>query len=98
MPGAHTNKPDRSEADLPDPEGPGSSQPSPDPDGRRKGAAYQGALEAVFAILITTGAGYLADQHFGTSPLYLFLGVLVGFGSFVLRLWRLGRQQLGPPD
>jgi F0F1-type ATP synthase assembly protein I len=59
---------------------------------RRQGAAYQGALEAVFAILIAGGIGYWADGHFGTSPWLLVLGFVIGFGSFVLRLFRLGRQ------
>ncbi len=59
---------------------------------RRQGAAYQGALEAVFAILIAGGIGYWADSHWGTSPWLLLLGFAVGFGSFVLRLLRLGRQ------
>ena len=66
-------------------------------DGRKKGAAYQGALEAVFAILIAVGIGYFVDQRLGTSPRYLLVGVAVGFGSFVLRLWQLGRA-LQPPD
>ena len=59
---------------------------------RRQGAAYQGALEAVFAILIAGGIGYWADGRFGTSPWLLLLGFGIGFGSFVLRLFRLGRQ------
>jgi F0F1-type ATP synthase assembly protein I len=59
---------------------------------RRQGAAYQGALEAVFAILIASGLGYWADGRLGTSPWLLLLGVVIGFGSFVLRLFRLGRQ------
>jgi F0F1-type ATP synthase assembly protein I len=59
---------------------------------RGQGAAYQGALEAVFAILIAGGIGYWADSRWGTSPWLLLLGFAVGFGSFVLRLIRLGRQ------
>ena len=59
---------------------------------RRQGAAYQGALEAVFAILIAGGIGYWADSRLGTSPWLLLLGFAIGFGSFVLRLIRLGRQ------
>jgi F0F1-type ATP synthase assembly protein I len=66
---------------------------------RRQGAAYQGAFEAVTAILIAGLAGYFADEHFGTSPRYLILGFLIGFGSFVLRLVRLGRaMQSGSED
>jgi len=58
---------------------------------RRQGAAYQGAFEAVFAILIAAGIGYWIDEKFGTSPRWLLIGVAVGFTSFVLRLLRLGR-------
>lgn len=59
---------------------------------RRMGAAYQGAFEAVFAILIAVLAGRWADEKLGTSPWLLLLGFVIGFGSFVLRLVRLGRK------
>ena len=59
---------------------------------QRQGLAYQGAFEAVFAILIAAGIGLWADRHFDTTPRYLLIGVIVGFASFVLRLLRLGRQ------
>lgn len=59
---------------------------------RRQGAAYQGAFEAVFAILVAAGIGYWADEHFGTSPRWLLVGVVIGFTSFVLRLLRLGKR------
>ena len=71
--------------------------PSGDPasnnlEARRKGLAYQGAVEAVLAIPITIGIGYWLDGRFHTSPILLLLGAGVGFGAFVLRLLRLGRQ------
>ena len=57
---------------------------------RRRGiSAYQGALEAVFAIIIGIGAGFWADRHFGTAPRWMIVGTVLGFGSFVLRLWRM---------
>jgi len=57
---------------------------------RRRGiAAYQGALEAVLAIVIAAGVGFWADSHFGTAPRWLIVGTCVGFGSFVLRLFRM---------
>ena len=59
---------------------------------QRQGLAYQGAFEAVIAILIAAGIGLWADQYFDTSPRYLLIGTVVGFASFVLRLVRLGRQ------
>ncbi len=57
---------------------------------RRRGiAAYQGALEAVLAIVISAGAGHWADQRFGTAPRWLILGTCLGFAAFVLRLFRM---------
>ena len=65
----------------------------------RQGAAYQGAFEAVFAILIAAFLGNLADDYFGTAPRYLLVGFAIGFASFVLRLLKLGRTlQNSAPD
>ena len=61
-------------------------------EGRRLGSAYQGALEAVFAIVIGAGAGYAVDRRFGTQPWGVFLGLALGFGAFVLRVVRMGRE------
>jgi hypothetical protein len=60
------------------------THPTPDrqSEERRRGiAAYQGALEAVLAIVITAAVGYWADQRFGTAPRWLILGtcLLRGF-------------------
>ena len=65
---------------------------------RRAGTAYQGALESVFAILIGVGFGYWADASFDTSPWGLLVGLLFGFGAFVLRLVRLARQMQAMAD
>jgi F0F1-type ATP synthase assembly protein I len=51
--------------------------------------AYQGALEAVLSIPIGMGLGYLVDHQFGTDPVFLLLGLAVGFASFVIRISRL---------
>ncbi len=59
--------------------------------GRSKGAVYQGGSEAVFAILIAAGIGYWLDSRFDTAPIFLLIGLAVGFASFTLRLVRLGR-------
>lgn len=56
-----------------------------------RGAAYEGAMEAIFSILIAVGLGYWADSHFGTSPRYLIIGAVLGFAAFVLRLFRMAK-------
>ena len=68
------------------------------------GAAYQGAMESVLAIAVGTAAGWWADRHFDTSPIWLVAGATIGFGAFVLRLYRLGASlnasagEAGSPD
>ncbi len=57
--------------------------------GISRGAAYEGALEAVFAILIATGLGYWADRKLDTAPVAMIVGAVIGFCAFVLRLMRL---------
>lgn len=64
---------------------------------KHQGKAYQGAFEAIFAILIAAGIGLWIDGRFETSPWGLAIGTTIGFCSFVLRLLRLGKQ-LHPPD
>jgi F0F1-type ATP synthase assembly protein I len=61
-------------------------------DGRRFGGAYQGAFEAVFAIVIGAGLGFAADRRFETDPWGILIGIGLGFSAFVLRLLRLGRS------
>lgn len=53
------------------------------------GAKYQASLEAVLAIPIGAGLGYLADKQFDSVPVGLFVGLAVGFGAFILRLVRM---------
>ena len=57
--------------------------------GRRGAKAYQAALEAVFSIPVALGLGYWADTHFGTAPVLLLVGLVLGFASFVLRIVRM---------
>ena len=58
---------------------------------RRQGAVYQGAFEAVIALLIAVCLGYWLDGVFDTAPVLLLLGTAIGFASFTVRLIRLGR-------
>jgi ATP synthase protein I len=60
--------------------------------GRGFGSAYQGAFEAVFSIVIGVGVGYGVDKRFGTQPWGVLIGLALGFGAFVLRVVRIGRE------
>jgi F0F1-type ATP synthase assembly protein I len=62
---------------------------------RGKGAVYQGAFEAVIALLIAIGFGYWLDGYFDTAPWLLLVGAAIGFASFTIRLMRLGRWMKG---
>ncbi len=76
----------------------GQSGEPPQPAGRISNqGAYQGAVEAVFAIMIGTGLGYWADQKLDTEPVWLIVGALIGFCAFVLRLTRLRPLLERPP-
>ena len=59
---------------------------------RSGGGAYEGAFEAVGAILIATLLGYWFDHHYETEPVGVIVGAGIGFAAFVLRLVRLGKQ------
>lgn len=65
---------------------------------RRQGAVYQGAFEAVIALLVAALFGYWLDGRFGTAPVLLLVGIAIGFTSFTVRLIRLGRwvREAGP--
>lgn len=62
---------------------------------RRQGAVYQGAFEAVIALLIAALFGYWLDSYFDTTPWLLLIGTAIGFASFTVRLIRLGRWMKG---
>jgi F0F1-type ATP synthase assembly protein I len=53
------------------------------------GAKYQGALEAVLSIPIGAGIGYFCDRKFESEPVGLLVGLALGFGAFVLRIFRM---------
>ena len=62
---------------------------------RSGGGAYEGAAEAVGAILVATLLGYGIDQYFETEPIGLLIGAVFGFAAFVVRLMRLGKELYG---
>ncbi len=57
--------------------------------------AYQGAIEAVGAVLVGCGVGFWIDGRWETSPWGVVVGAAIGFAAMVLRLVRLG-QELHP--
>lgn len=59
---------------------------------RQLGAAYQGALEAALAVVISAGIGIWADSYFDTSPGFLLAGLGIGFGAFIWRLVKLSQE------
>jgi F0F1-type ATP synthase assembly protein I len=67
------------------------------PSTKQGSAAYQGTMEAVFAILVAVGIGFFVDRTFETFPAFILVGVVVGFAAFVVRLFRLGRE-LNEPE
>jgi F0F1-type ATP synthase assembly protein I len=62
---------------------------------RGKGAVYQGAFEAVIALLIAVALGHWLDGYFDTAPWLLLVGAAIGFASFTVRLMRLGHWMKG---
>ena len=56
------------------------------------GSAYQGVFEAVGSILIALGIGYWIDHQYETAPFGVLGGAVIGFGAFVMRLFRLGKE------
>ncbi len=52
-------------------------------------SAYQGAVEAVLAVVISGLAGTWVDRRFGTEPTGFLVGMAIGFAAFGLRMWRM---------
>jgi F0F1-type ATP synthase assembly protein I len=68
-------------------------RPSPSSGERRlQTRAYEGAFEAVIAIIAAVGLGYWADTYLDSSPIGLIVGAVIGFAAMVLRLLRLGKE------
>ena len=58
----------------------------------RRAASFEGAFEASFSVLVAGGMGYGIDQYFGTEPIGVLGGVVLGFAAMVVRLVRLGTE------
>ena len=56
---------------------------------RKRGRAYQSVMEAVFAIPIGLGLGWLVGGRLGSETAGLLIGLGFGFATFVVRLARM---------
>lgn len=53
----------------------------------------QAALSFVAPVLVCLVAGIWLDRHFGTSPLFLFIGLFLGFGTGLYSVYRTVMEQ-----
>lgn len=69
--------------------------PDPQATKRSMASAYQGAIEAVAAMVMCALAGWWIDGRLGSGPIGLFVGMGIGFAAFLLRLLRIQAPTLG---
>lgn len=69
--------------------------PDPHATKRSMASAYQGAIEAVVAMVFCALAGWWIDGRLGSEPIGLFVGMGIGFAAFLLRLLRIQAPTLG---
>lgn len=53
----------------------------------------QAALSFVAPVLVCLIAGIWLDRHFRTSPLFLFIGLFLGFGTGLYSVYRTVMEQ-----
>ena len=53
------------------------------------------ALSFVGPVIVCLVAGIWLDRKFGTSPLFLFIGLFLGFGTGVYSVYRQVMEQSG---
>lgn len=69
--------------------------PDPHAAKRSMASAYQGAIEAVVAMVFCALAGWWIDGRLDSGPIGLFVGTGIGFAAFLLRLLRIKAPTLG---
>ena len=69
--------------------------PDPRSTKRSMASAYQGAIEAVAAMVMCALAGWWIDGRLDSGPIGLFVGMGIGFAAFLLRLLRIQAPTLG---
>jgi F0F1-type ATP synthase assembly protein I len=70
---------------------------APQTDQQRMASAYQGAIEAVLAVVICTLGGWWLERRLEIAPWGIFGGMTLGFAAFMVRMWRL-RKLMTPPQ
>jgi len=54
------------------------------------GRAYEASIEAVISVVLAMLGGYYADRYFGTEPVLMFIGLVLGGVAAVRRLLKIG--------
>jgi ATP synthase protein I len=66
--------------------------PNTDPHGNDRGGNYSNlfsvGLAFIVIIAVFAGVGLLVDKLLGTLPLFLLVGVILGFGGWLYYLYR----------
>ena len=61
------------------------------------GRAFELGLEVSLAVVLGMGLGYYADGRFGSAPVFLLVGLALGFGTAILSLYRFARKNSPRP-
>lgn len=74
-----------------------SSRPSTGPGSRKSGIALAGTIGGYVAlsILVGLGLGILVDHVLHTAPIFLIVGVLIGFATSFYLTYRIATGELG---
>ena len=66
--------------------------PNTDPHGNDRGSSYTSlfglGLAFILTIAVFAGIGLFADNLFGTLPLFLLVGIVIGFAGWLYYLYR----------
>jgi F0F1-type ATP synthase assembly protein I len=62
------------------------------------GRAFEVAFEAGLAVVLGVALGVWLDERYDTSPLFLFVFMVIGFGASVKRLLSIQPPKAGEED
>jgi len=54
------------------------------------GRVYEATFEAVISVVLAMFGGYYADENFGTEPVFLLIGLVLGGAAATRRLLKIG--------